>query len=214
MKSVLIIGMGKLGYHLAINMQELGNDVVIVDSNAEIIEKLSGKFTDAVIGDCTNEEVLESIGAKDFDICFVTIGENFQASLEVTSLLKEQGAKKVISKAHSKIQAKFLLRNGADEVIYPEYNIAQSMAVRFSMDNVFDCIELNNEYAIFEITVPKTWISNTIASLNVRNKHKVNVLAIKKDGKLNPMPGPDYTFLENDHIMVLGKQKDVSKLTD
>ncbi len=214
MKSVLIIGMGKLGFHLAEDLQELGNDVVIADCETEMIEKLSGKFTDAIIGDCTNEEVLESIGVKDFDICFVMIGENFQACLEVTSLLKEHGAKKVISKASSKIQQKFLLRNGADEVVYPEFDTAQRLASRFNMDNVFDCIELTDEYSIFEITPPEKWISKTILSLDIRKKYNVNVLAVKQGETLNPMPGPDYVFKADDRIMVMGKQKDVSKLTD
>ena len=214
MKSVLVIGMGKLGFHLAEDLQELGNDVVIVYREADVIEKLSGKFTDAIIGDCTNEDVLESIGVKDFDICFVMMGENFQACLEITSLLKENGAKMVISKASSKIQQKFLLRNGADEVIYPELDTAQRLAARFNMDNVFDCVELTDEYAIFEITVPQKWVDKTIISLDIRRKFSVNILGIKQSGILNPMPGPDYVFKYDDRIMLMGKQKDVSKLTN
>ncbi|MGN1097918.1 MAG: potassium channel family protein, partial [Clostridia bacterium] len=204
MKSILIIGMGKLGYHLAINMQELGNDVMVADYDEKLIEGLSGKFTDAIIGDCTNEDVLESIGVKQFDMCFVTIGENFQSSLEITSLLKEHGAKYVISKANSKIQSKFLLRNGADEVIYPEYQTAQRLARRCSMNNVFDCIELTDEYSIYEIPAPSEWAGKTIASINVRSKYGINILALKGGGKLNPMPGPEYVFKRGDHMIVMG----------
>ncbi len=213
MKSVLVIGMGKLGMHLALNMQELGNEVMVIDSDEKIIESLSGKFSDASIGDCTNEDVLEAIGVRQFDICFVTIGENFQSSLEITSLLKDHGAKYVISKANSRIQSKFLLRNGADEVIYPEYQIAQRLAVRCSMNNVFDCIELTDEYSIYEIPIPQAWEGNTILAMDVRKAYNINILAVKNNDRLTPMPSPVYVFKPEDHVIIMGTQKDVSKLT-
>lgn len=213
MKSVLIIGMGRVGCHLAEEMQKLGNDVVIVDSDSEVIEKLSGKFTDAIIGDCTNEDVLESIGVKDFDICFVMIAENFQSSLEVTSLLKEHGAKIVVSKANTKIQQKFLKRNGADYVVYPEFDTAKRMADRFNLDNVLDCIELNDEYAIYEIPVPEKWIGRSLVQIGVRNEYNLNVLMVKNNGKLNPLPGAEYVFCVEDNIIALGKSKDVARIS-
>ena len=213
MKSVLIIGMGRVGCHLAEEMQKLGYDVVIVDSDSEVIEKLSGKFTDAIIGDCTNEDVLESIGVKDFDICFVMIAENFQSSLEVTSLLKEHGAKIVVSKANTKIQQKFLKRNGADYVVYPEFDTAKRMADRFNLDNVLDCIELNDEYAIYEIPVPEKWIGRSLVQIGVRNEYNLNVLMVKNNGKLNPLPGAEYVFCVEDNIIALGKSKDVARIS-
>ena len=213
MKSVLIIGMGRVGCHLAEEMQKLGNDVVIVDSDSEVIEKLPGKFTDAIIGDCTNEDVLESIGVKDFDICFVMIAENFQSSLEVTSLLKEHGAKIVVSKANTKIQQKFLKRNGADYVVYPEFDTAKRMADRFNLDNVLDCIELNDEYAIYEIPVPEKWIGRSLVQIGVRNEYNLNVLMVKNNGKLNPLPGAEYVFCVEDNIIALGKSKDVARIS-
>ena len=209
-KSILVIGMGRVGVHLAENMQKLGNDVVIVDNKPEVIEKMSSKFTDAIIGDCTNEDVLESIGVADFDVCFVMIAENFQSSLEVTSLLKEHGAKKVVSKANTKIQQKFLKRNGADVVIYPEYDAAKRLADRFNMDNVFDCIELNEEYAIYEILVPKKWIGKNLEEIGVRKTHQINVLMTKNNGELNPLPGGAYVFREDDHLIALGKAEDIA----
>ena len=214
MKSFLVIGMGEFGLLLAQKLTALNQDVMIIDENAERIETLSSHFTDAQIGDCTNMEVLKSLGVGNFDICFVAIGENFQASLEITSLLKDLGAKRVVSKAKSGIQEKFLLRNGADEVIYPERICAEKLAIRHSANNVFDYIELTPEYSIFEIPVLPAWMGSSIMSLNVRRKHGVNILAIKNDCKLTPAPGADYVFQPLDHLVVIGKPSDVYKLTN
>ena len=156
--------------------------------------------------------VLESIGVKDFDICFVMIAENFQSSLEVTSLLKEHGAKIVVSKANTKIQQKFLKRNGADYVVYPEFDTAKRMADRFNLDNVLDCIELNDEYAIYEIPVPEKWIGRSLVQIGVRNEYNLNVLMVKNNGKLNPLPGAEYVFCVEDNIIALGKSKDVARI--
>lgn len=130
MKNILIIGIGRLGRHLAEKLTELNNSVMIVDKDENIINELAPRFTNAMIGDCTKEGVLRSLGVNNFDICFVTISDNFQSSLEITSLLKELGAKYVVSKANRDLQAKFLLRNGADEVVYPERDIAEKLAIR------------------------------------------------------------------------------------
>lgn len=211
MKSVLVIGMGRLGRRLATKMSELGNDVMIADLSEKKINELAPNFVDAYIADCTNESALKSFDIKHFDVCFVTIGDNFQASLEVTSLLKELGAKYVVSKAGSEIQSKFLLKNGADEVFYPERDIADKLAIKHNARNVFDLIELSSEYAIFEIPIKEGWVGNSIQSLDIRKKYHVNVLAIKNNNVIN-IPTPDYSFVENDHVIVLGKQNDVFKL--
>ena len=214
MKSVLIIGIGNFGKHLALKMQELGNDVMIIDQNESVIEELSPIVTDAHIGNCTNEAVLKSLGIKNFDICFVTIGDNFQSSLEITSILKDLGAKYVISKASLDIQAKFLLRNGADEVVYPDKDIAEKLAVRCSVKNVFDYIDLTPEYSIFEIPVLNSWIGNSIEKINVRRKYHISILAIKKVDAIMPMPKADYIFNRGDHMIVLGKSTDIIHVAD
>lgn len=214
MKSVLIIGLGNFGKHLALKMQGLGNDVMVVDEDESVIEELSPIMTDAQIGDCTNEAVLRSIGVNNFDICFVTIGGNFQSSLEITSLLKELGAKHVVSKASRDRQAKFLLRNGADEVVYPDRDIAEKLAIRSSVDNVFDYIDLTPEYSIFEIPVPDGWIGNSIEKINVRRKYHISILAVKQDDTIMPMPKADYIFKFEDHMIVLGKPADVLNLAE
>lgn len=213
MKSMLVIGMGRMGRHLAEKLSELKNDVMIVDKNEGIIEELAPGFTDAQIGDCTNEKVLRALGVGNFDICFVTIGNDFQSSLEITSLLKELGAKYVISKARRDIQAKFLLRNGADEVVYPERQIAEGLAIRCSANNIFNAIELTHDYSIFEIPVLNEWIDQSIAEIDVRNKHQINILAVKQGDSINPMPSPDYIFMPNDHAIVLGRPSNVYKLS-
>ncbi len=214
MKSILIIGIGAFGRHLAEKMVDLKNDVMIVDRDETIINDMSTTVTDAHIGDCTKEDVLRSLGVSNFDICFVTIGDNFQSSLEITSLLKDLGAKHIISKASRDIQAKFLLRNGADEVIYPDKDMAEKLAIRCSAENVFDFIEITPDYSIFEIPIKKSWVGSSIQGIDVRKKHHINILTIKNGTNIMAAPKADYVFKENDLIIVLGKSNDVIKLAN
>lgn len=214
MKSVLIIGMGAFGRHLALKMTELKNDVMIVDKDAAIIEDMSSQVTDAQIGDCTKEDVLRTLGVGNFDVCFVTIGDTFQSSLEITSLLKDLGAKYVISKASRDIQAKFLLKNGADEVVYPDKDMADKLAIRCSANNVLDYFSISNDYSIFEIPIMKNWTGRSIEEINVRKKHHINILLVKNGSKIMTLPKADYIFKEDDLIIVLGRSEDVLKFSD
>lgn len=213
MKSILVIGMGRFGRHLAKKMTELGNDVMIIDKNAAVIDQFASSFTDAQVGDCTNEAVLKAIGVNHFDICFVAIGDDFQSSLVITALLKKMNAKFIVAKAKQDIQADLLKQIGANEIVYPEREMAEKLAVRYNTKNIFDYIELTSEYSIYEIAVLPAWIGKTISEINVRQKYRINVLAIKSDNNLDPLPGADYMFKENDHIVVMGKSSDVFKLT-
>lgn len=213
MKSILVIGMGRFGVHLANKMQALGNDVMVVDKDERIINDIAPFFTDSQIGDCTNEEVIKSLGVKDFDICFVGIGEDFQSSVVITSLLKTHGAKYVISKVTHSIQRDVLFKVGADEVVYPEKEIAEKLAIRCNSKNIFDYIPLTQEYSIYEIPVLESWIGKTIVDVNVRKKHKVNIIAVIHNGKMQPLPGADYVFKDGDHITVIGRSDDVFKLS-
>lgn len=212
MKSILVIGLGRFGRHLARKMMDLGNDVMVVDKDAELIERYSMTFTDSQIADCTNSGVLRSLGVHHFDICFVCIGGDFESSLVITALLKEMKAKYVVAKAKRDIQADLLSRIGADEVIYPERQMAETLAVRYSAKNLFDYIELTDEYGIFEISVPTDWIGRTIKELDIRRKYKVNIIGIKYEGELTLLPGADYCFKESDHLMLIIKNDDVEKL--
>ena len=212
MKSVLIIGMGRMGRHLAHKLQALGNEVMIVDKDPDIIEALSDRFTDSNICDCTNEAVIETLGVDNFDICFVTIGEDFQASLVITSLLKQHGARMIVSKAKQDIQADLLRQIGADEVVRPEREIAEKLAVRYNSDNILDYIPLTAEYSLYELPVPGTWAGQTLAELNIRRKYQVNIIAVKRGELLDPNVGPDYRFSTSDHIILVGKSDAVFKL--
>ena len=213
MKSILNIGMGRFGHHLAQNLLELGNDVMIIDSEESRLEDMVPYATSAKIGDCTNPEVLKSLGVRNFDLIFVCIGTNFQSSLEITSLVKEMGGRHVVSKATRDIQAKFLLRNGADEVIYPEKDIAEKCAERYSMDNVFDYIELDDDYAVYEIPPMREWIGKAIRESDIARRHSVMVLGVRDEsGEKRIMPSADYVVKAEEHLMVLGERKTVSRL--
>lgn len=212
MKSILIIGLGRFGSHLCLDLSKLDNEIMIVDQNEGRLEDLLPFVVDAKIGDCTNEKVLRSLGIGNFDICFVCIGDNFQSSLEITSLLKDLGAKYVVSKANRDIHAKFLLRNGADEVIYPDRDIAEKVAVRFSANQVFDYVELGNGFSIYEIAPLPEWIGHSIKDLNVRVIYNANILGIKTEDGMQLMPGPDYVFQQDEHLMVIGHQSDIEKI--
>ncbi len=214
MKSILVIGLGRFGRHLAKKMLDLGNDVMIVDKDVSIIERYSMSFTDSQIADCTNESVLRSLGVHHFDICFVCIGADFQSSLVITALLKELNAKYVVAKAKRDIQANLLLKIGADEVIYPEKEMAENLAIRYNANNVFDYIELTKEYSIYEVPALMAWEGKTISELNIRNNYRVNIISVKTGGEMRPLPGADYRFGNGDHIFILGKAEDVFHITN
>ena len=211
MKTVLLIGLGRFGKHIAMKMNELHHQVMAVDKNEERVEALLPYVTNAQIGDSTNEEFLKSLGVRNFDLCIVTIGSDFQSSLETTSLLKELGAKLVVSRASRDIHAKFLLRNGADEVLYPERQLASWAAIRYTSDHITDYIEIDEDYGIFEVEVPMNWFEKSIRELDIRNRYNVNILGIKRDGKISMNIAPDTQLQENNTIMVLGKLVDVQK---
>ena len=212
MKSVLISGMGRMGRHLAGKMMQLGNDVMIVDHNRTIVEGMSERFTDSSICDCTNEAVIVSLGVSNFDICFVTIGEDFQSSLVITSLLKKHGARCIVAKASQDIQADLLHKIGADEVVYPEVEIAEKLAVRHNANNIFDFVPLTEEYSIYEIAVPAAWAGRSLAELDLRRKYRINILALKTGERLNPNPSAEDRFSAGDHVIVLGRSNEVFKL--
>ena len=210
MKSILVIGIGRFGKHLCMDLVKNGNDVMAVDEREENLEDILSLVTSAKIADCTREEVLKSFGVANFDICFVCIGTNFQSSLEITSQLKELGAPYVISKATRDIQAKFLLRNGADEVVYPERDMAEKVAKKSSANHVFDFVDLG-DYGIYEVLPPKSWVDKSIRELNVRVNYNVSVLGVReKDGSMR-MPDAEYRFQGEDHMLVMGSDKDLDR---
>lgn len=208
--------MGRFGHHLAANFLENGHDVMIVDENEEKLEDMVPYATSTRIGDCTSEEVLKSIGIRNFDVVFVCIGTNFQSSLETTSLVKELGAKRVISKATRDIQAKFLLRNGADEVIYPDKDIAEKWAERYSLDNIFDYIDLPGAFGIYEMPPLREWVGKSIRESDIAAKHKISILGIKKkhEEEMRVMPSADYIIRDTDHLMVMAGNEVAERLLE
>lgn len=212
MKSILLIGLGRFGRHLAQNFQNLRHDVLAIDQNEKRATDATPYVTNVQIGDSTNEQFIASLGVRNFDLCVVAIGDNFQSSLETTALLKENGASFVLARATSDVHAKFLLNNGAGEIIYPEKQMASWAAVRYSIDHIFDYIELGQGYAVYEIAVPDTWVGKTLSQMAVRQKYRFNILAIKDGQKIYPLPEPDHRFRESESLLILGENKDIMRL--
>lgn len=211
MKNILLIGLGRFGRHIALQLNRLGHEVMAVDSNEERVNEILPIVTNAQIGDSTNTEFLKSLGIGNFDVCIVTIGGNFQNSLETTSLLKELGVKLVVSRAERDVQEKFLLRNGADEVIYPEKQVANWAAIRYTADHIRDYIEVDEAHAIFEVEVPEGWIGKTVGELDIRRKYSINIMATKENGKINMAVSPETVLTDNITLLVLGAYKELQK---
>ena len=211
MKSILLIGTNRFGSLLARQFHALGHQVMAVDREEERINSVLPFVTDAQIGDSTNESFLRSLGVGSFDVCIVTIGGDFQSSLETTSLLKELGGKLVVSRADREVQAKFLMRNGADEVINPEKQIAEWAAIRYASDHVLDYIKLDDEHAIFEVSVPAEWTGKKIGQLDIRKKYGINILAVRKNGTMDLSITPETVLNSGKTMLVLGERKAIRK---
>ena len=210
MKTVLLIGLGRFGRHLAMQLNELGHQVMAVDKDEERVNECMSFVTNAQIGDSTRVDFLRSLGVSNYDVCYVTISGNFQNSLETTSLLKELGAKKVISRATNDVQMKFLLKNGADEVVYPEKQMALRIATKYASDSILDFIHLDNNYSIYELKVPKDWFGKSLSQIDIRKKFKINILTIKR-GEEVFIPSPDTVIETDDIAFVIGEVRDIQK---
>ena len=211
MKSVLLIGLGRFGRHIALKLNEMNHQVMAVDINEDRVNAVLPYTTNAQIGDATREDFLESLGVNNFDVCIVAIGDDFQSSLETTSLLKELGAKYVVSRAARDVHAKFLLRNGADEIVYPEKQLAAWTAIRYTADHILDYIELDETHAIFEVNVPNAWIGKSIGEIDIRKMYNINILAVKQNGKLTMSITPATIFAKGQTLLVLGENKSLQK---
>lgn len=211
MKSILLVGLGRFGRHIAIKLHELHHQVMAVDEVEERVQAVLPYVTNAQIGDSKNAEFLASLGVRNFDVCIVAIGDNFQSSLETTSLLKELGAKYVVSRAARDVHAKFLLRNGADEVVYPEKQLASWTAIRYSSDHIFDYIELDAETAIVEVSVPAAWVGKTVGNLDIRRRFEINLLGVKRDKHLDTAVSSSTLLQQGDTILVLGSNRNIQR---
>lgn len=214
MKSILLIGMGQFGQILGEKLVNMGDEVMIVDKDEDIINPIASKYDGAVIANCMNADNLKTLDIPSFDVCVVTIADDFQSSLEITSILKDLGAKYVVSKANTDIQRKFLIRVGADEVIYPNRDVAEKLAVKLNSQKVYDYIELDSEYSIFELAVPNKWIGKTIMEANPRAVYEINILTIKKGNKIMPTPTPSTVFEDGDKMVVFGNTEKIIAFTN
>lgn len=211
MRSVLIIGMGEFGKHLAYRLSELNVSVCAIDMDKDLINDLSGDFENTFVSDCTKDSVLRDIGVSSFDVCVVSVGKDFQTALEITSKLREYGAKYIVSRASSDLQSKFLKMAGADETVYPERDLANKLAFKCSAPNLLDVFEISGEYSVFEIAVQKEWVGKALKNTNIRKKYKLNVVAVKNK-ELVFVPEVDYVFTATDSLLVFGKSSLVKKI--
>ena len=211
MKSILLIGTNRLGSLLAREFHKLGHQVMAVDKDEDRINGVLPFVTDAQIGDSTNAAFLRSLGVGSFDACIVTIGGDFQSSLETTSLLKELGGRMVVARADREVQSKFLLRNGADEVISPEQQVAEWAAIRYASDHVLDYVKLDEDHAIFEVAVPKEWDKNSIEQINIRKQYGINILGVREEGRMNLSVTPETVLSNNMTMLVLGEKRAIQR---
>ena len=211
MKNILLIGLGRFGKHIAMQLNEMGHEIMAVDINEERVYKILPFVTNAQIGDSTDASFLESLGIGNFDICFVTIGGSFQNSLETTSLLKELGARLVISRAERDVQEKFLLRNGADRVVYPEKQVAKWASIRYADDHILDYMEVDASHAIFEVEVPDEWLGRSVGELDIRRRYNINILAVKKEREVSVAISVDTVLEADSTLLVLGDYKAIQK---
>ena len=211
MKSILLIGINNLGTMIAKQLYDLGHQVLAVDRNEDRINAILPIVTDAQIGDSTNEAFLRSLGINNFDVCIVTIGSDFQSSLVTTSLLKELGGKLVVSRADREVQEKLLLRNGADEVINPEKQLAKWAAIRYGSNHILDYISLDNDHAIYAVAVPREWIGKSVGQIDIRKRFGINIIAVTQNGRMNLAVTSETILNENVTMLVLGDRRSMQK---
>lgn len=214
MKSVLLIGVGKFGRTLGEKLLEMGDEVMIVDKDEDVVNLLAPRYTNALIANCMNEENLKQLGIPSFDVCVVAVGDDFQSSLEITSLLHDLGAKNIVSRATTEIQRKFLMRVGANEVIYPDRDIAEKLAIRLNSSNVINYIDLDAEYSIFEIACPAKWVKKKLIDVNPRKKYGMNILTVKKGAQVLYTLDGEYVFEAGDQLVVFGHSETILQFTN
>lgn len=211
MKSILLIGLGLFGRCVAEKLSALKHEVMAVDRLEKRVDMVLPFVTNAQIGDSTDKEFLQSLGVDGYDVCIVAIGDDFKSSLETTALLKDLGAKYVVARASNDFHERFLRRIDADEIVYPERQLAYWTAMRYSSDHILDYIELDDDHSIFEVQLPELWQGKTIGQLDVRRTYNINILGIKENGELKLNINPDTTFKKEQTLLVLGTNKNVQK---
>ena len=216
MKSFLVIGMGRFGTAIARELTALGQEVLAIDENEEDVQRVAEDVTQVMQGDAQDEAVLRAVGVRNFDCCVVAVGTDMEASILITVMLKELGAKYIVAKARSAVHAKVLERVGADRVVLPESEMGRKLAQRLTHTNVVDFIGVSEEYSILEIYAPKSWVGKSLVQLGVRQKHKINVLAVRhgENGGLDASPKPDAAIAADDLLLIMGENKFVDRVVE
>lgn len=212
MKSYVVIGLGKFGAAMALELMALGNEVLAIDRQEELVQRISGSVTDAVVADAQDEEVLRSLGVRNYDCAVVAIGDDAAASILATLQLKELGLPRVVCKASDEMHRKALLKVGADKVVIPEKEMARRFARSVSSASVMDYIELSDDYAMVESTAPGSWVGRNLVELNVRAKYGVAVIAFRRGGRFVISPNPNDPIQQGDILVLLGSGEDLARV--
>lgn len=212
MKNFVVIGLGRFGTAVARELCQLGNQVLAVDSDRELVQNIADDVTHAVVGDARDPDVLRSLGIKDYDCAVVAIGSDVGSSALVTMRLKEAGLSQVVCKAQSHVHKRLLEKIGADRVVFPEHEMGIKVAQGMDRSNVLNFIELSEDYGIVETDLPSGWADKTIRELDIRAKFRVNVIAVRRGETINVSPGAEYLLAHGDKLIVLGEDENISKL--
>lgn len=212
MKSILLIGIGRFGYHIAKELSTLDVEILAIDTREESLKMISDYVTKTFIGDCKNLDFMKTIGVNTFDECIVAIGNNFQDSIETVLNLKELGAKRIVARAAQESQEKVLLKLGVDFVVYPEKQMGKWTALRCGTNSIYDFMDLDDGYGVFEVNVPKEWVGKTLVELDLRRKYNVSIVGVKVNGKTKIILGPNFMLKENEDLIVVAKIDEAGKI--
>ncbi|WP_366750046.1 TrkA family potassium uptake protein [Tepidanaerobacter sp. EBM-38] len=212
LKQFVVIGLGRFGLSLAETLYDLGHDVLGIDIDEEIVQNVADSITHAVKADATDENALKALGVRNFDVAVVSIGNDIQASILVTLILKEMGIKYVVAKAQNELHGKVLYKIGADRIVFPERDMGIRVAHNLTLSNILDYIELSPEYSIIEISAIPPWFNKSLSQLNMRRKYGLNVIAIKRDGDVMISPNGDDVILKGDVLAVVGQKHDIENM--
>ncbi|MBU3092460.1 TrkA family potassium uptake protein [Clostridium sp. CM028] len=211
-KQFIVIGLGRFGESVAETLYSLGNDVLAVDFDEDVVQNISDNVTHAVQADANDENSLRALGIRNFDCAVISIGSNIQSSILATLLVKELGVKYVITKATNALHAKVLYKIGADRVVFPERDMGVRVAHNLVSSNILDYIELSPDYSIAEVISPEEWHNKTLGELNIRAQYGINVMAIKRNNDIDVAPAADNIVEPGDIIVAIGNIEELNKL--
>ena len=212
-KTIAVIGLGQFGSTVAKMLASMDHEVLGVDIDPEVVQKISPFITHAIVADTTDGEAIKALALSQFDIVIVAIGDNVQANLMTSMLLKEMNMPHVVSKAESDLQGKMLKKMGVDMVIYPEYDVAQRLVQSLTRDYVMDYLQLSKNISLIEIKMPSFMVGTCLKDSNLREKYNLNAVGIRRGEDLEVPPNPITILGEDDKLLVIGNNSDLDALT-